>query len=126
VDPAVPIEESLGALVAARQAGKIRLIGLSNVTREQLDRALAVTPIASVQNRFNQAEQDDDPLVDYTREQGIAYLPWGPLGAQPMEHGAVLPPREAIAWLLRRSPNIIAIPGTTSTPHLEENLSAWA
>lgn len=125
VDPEVPIEDSLGALVEAREAGKVRLIGLSNVSREQLDQALAVTPIASVQNRYNQAEHDDDALVDYTNEKGIAYLPWGPLGAQPMEQGAPLPARESIAWLLRRSPNIIVIPGTTSSEHLDENLSAW-
>lgn len=126
VDPEVPIEDSVGALSEARQAGRIRLIGLSNVNREQLDRALSVTAIASVQNRFNQAERDDESLVDYTNEKGIAYLPWGPLGAQPMDHGARLPARDAIAWLLRRSPNIIAIPGTTSTGHLDENLSAWS
>lgn len=125
VDPEVPIEDSLGALVAARDAGKIRFIGLSNVTREQLDQALAITHIASVQNRFNQAEQGDGGLVDYTREKGIAFLPWGPLGAQPMEHGAVLPAKESIAWLLRRAPNIVVIPGTTSIEHLEENCSAW-
>lgn len=125
VDPNVPIEESVGALDTARKAGKIRLIGLSNVTREQLDRALTVTSIASVQNRYNQAESDDDAMVDYTCEKGIAYLPWGPLGAQPMAPGAALPAREAIAWLLRRSSNIIAIPGTTSPGHLDENLSAW-
>lgn len=125
VDPEVPIEESVGELERARAAGKIRLLGLSNVNREQLDRALAVAAIASVQNRYNQAEREDDPLVDYTSERGIAYLPWGPLGAQPMEPGAMLPARESIAWLLRRSPNIIAIPGTTSPAHLEENLSAW-
>ena len=123
VDPKVEIEESLGTLVEARQAGKIRWIGLSNVSREQLDRALQVTPIASVQNRYNRAERDDDALVDHTREKGIAYLPWGPLGAQPMAPGALLPARDAIAWLLRRSTNIIAIPGTTSVAHLEENLS---
>ncbi len=125
VDPEVPLEDSLGALVTAREAGKIRFIGLSNVSRDQLDQALAVTPIATVQNRYNQAEQADDELVDYTNEKGIAYLPWGPLGAQPMEPGAALPAREALAWLLYRSPNIIVIPGTTSRAHLDENLSAW-
>ena len=125
VDPNVPLEDSLGALDESRQAGKIRMIGLSNVDREQLDRALAVTDIASVQNRYNQSEQDDDALVDYTHQQGIAYLPWGPLGAQPWEPGAPLPAREALAWLLARSPNIIVIPGTTSVIHLQQNLTAW-
>jgi pyridoxine 4-dehydrogenase len=77
-----------------------------------------------VQNRFNQAEHEDDAMVDYTNEKGIAYLPWGPLGAQPMEHGAPLPARESLAWLLGRASNIIVIPGTTSISHLEENVSA--
>ncbi|MEM9555046.1 MAG: aldo/keto reductase [Acidobacteriota bacterium] len=125
VDPATPIEDSVGALDAARRAGKIRLIGLSNVDREQLDRALAVAPIASVQNRFNQAEQAQSDLVDYTADHGIAFIPYGPLGAHPMRQGATLPPREALAWLLRRAPNVLVIPGTTSIAHLEENVSAW-
>ena len=125
VDPEVPIEESIGALESARQAGKIRFIGLSNVDREQLDRALVVAPITTIQNRFNQQEQEDNELVDYTNDKGIAYLPWGPLGAQPWEPGAPLPARESLAWLLRRSPNIIVIPGTTSIEHLDQNLSAW-
>jgi pyridoxine 4-dehydrogenase len=125
IDPQVPLEDSIGALEAARQAGKIHLIGLSNVNRDQLDRALTVTSIASVQNRYNQAERDDDVMVDYTHEKGIAYLPWGPLGAQPMEPGAPLPARESLAWLLNRSPNVIVIPGTTSLTHLQENMTAW-
>ena len=125
VDPKVPVEASVAALERAREAGKIRLIGLSNVDREQLDRALEVAPIASVQNRFNQAEQKDAELVDYTNSRGIAFIPYGPLGAHPMKRGAVLPPREALAWLLERSPNIVVIPGTTSIGHLEENVAAW-
>lgn len=125
VDPEVPIEDSVGALAEARQAGKIRFIGLSNIEQPQLDSALTVTDVASVQNRYNQSERDDDALVDYTREKGIAYLPWGPLGAQPWEPGAPLPAREALAWLLKRSPNIIVIPGATSLEHLNENLTAW-
>ncbi len=125
VDPAVPIEDSVGAIEAARQAGKVRFIGLSNVDREQLDRALGVAPIASVQNRFNQEEAGDGELVDYTHARGIAFLPYGPLGAHPMRQGATLPAQEALAWLLRRSPNIIVIPGTTSVAHLEENMEAW-
>ncbi len=125
VDPQVPLEESMGALDLARCEGKIRFIGLSNVNQEELDKALSVTSITSVQNRYNQAERDDDAMVDYTNEKGIAYLPWGPLGAQPMESGAPLPARESLAWLLGRSSNVIVIPGTTSTSHLEENVSAW-
>jgi pyridoxine 4-dehydrogenase len=122
VDPRVPIEESVGALDELRQAGKIRLIGLSNVDRDQLDRALAIAPIASVQNRFNQSEQDDADLVEYTASHGIAFIPYGPLGAHPMQKGALLPTQSALAWLLERSPNIIVIPGTSSIVHLEENL----
>ncbi|MEL7448499.1 MAG: aldo/keto reductase [Pseudomonadota bacterium] len=125
VDPNVPVEESVGAIDRARQAGKVRLIGLSNVTRDQLDRALTVAPIASVQNRFNQAETGEEALVDYTAEKGIAFIPFGPLGAHPMRRGAALPPGEALAWLLRRSPNIVVIPGTTSMQHLEENVADW-
>ena len=124
VDPQVPLEESIGALDVARCEGKIRFIGLSNVNRDELDKALTVASIATVQNRYNQAEHDDGAMVDYTNEKGIAYLPWGPLGAQPMEPGANLPARESLAWLLGHSSNIIVIPGTTSTLHLEENVSA--
>ncbi len=125
VDPNIPIEESVGAIESAQRAGKVRLIGLSNVDQQQLDRALSVAPIASIQNRFNQAEDADSALVDYTAERGIAFIPYGPLGAHPMKRGAVLPPQEALAWLLRRSPNIVVIPGTTSIQHLEENVAAW-
>jgi pyridoxine 4-dehydrogenase len=126
IDPATPLEVSVAALAEAQADGRIRHIGLSNVTRDELDRALKVAPIASVQNRFNQAEQGDRALIDYTAQHGIAYIPYGPLGGHPMAQGARLDPRDAIAWLLALSPNIIAIPGTTSIPHLEENLGAWA
>ncbi|NEQ46715.1 MAG: aldo/keto reductase [Leptolyngbya sp. SIOISBB] len=125
VDPQTPIEESIAALKEAQTAGKIRLIGLSNVDRSQLDRALAIAPIASIQNRFNQEERGQDALVDYTAEHGIAFIPYGPLGAHPMKQGAALPAQSALAWLLRRSPNIVVIPGTTSITHLEENWATW-
>ncbi len=125
VDPATPIEVSVSALAEAQADGRIRHIGLSNITRDDLDRALSVAPIASVQNRFNMAETADATLVDATAAKGIAFIPYGPLGANPMRQGAKLAPREALAWLLRRSPNIIVIPGTTSVEHLEENMRAW-
>lgn len=125
VDPNTPIEASVEALKAAQAAGKIRLIGLSNVDRSQLDRALSVAPIASIQNRLNQQERSHDALVDYTAEKGIAFIPYGPLGASPMQPGAKLPVRPALAWLLARSPNIVVIPGTTSIAHLEENMTVW-
>ncbi|NIA70557.1 aldo/keto reductase [Pelagibius litoralis] len=125
VDPNTPIETSVSALAEAQADGRIRHIGLSNVSREELDRALGVAPIASVQNRFNMAETDQADLVDYTAEQGIAFIPYGPLGANPMRQGATLEAREALAWLLQRAPNIVVIPGTTSLAHLDENLGAW-
>lgn len=126
IDPEVPIETSVAALAQAQADGKIGLIGLSNVTRHDLERAQTVAPIAAVQNRFNMAQADDAALVDYTARHGIAFLPYGPLGAHPMQPGAKLEPRAALAWLLRRSPNIIVIPGTTSAVHLRENWDTWA
>jgi pyridoxine 4-dehydrogenase len=125
IDPKVPIEEAVGALKEAQTAGKIRFIGLSNVEQPQLERAMSVASIVSVQNRFNQEEQAQNSLVNYTAEHGIAFIPYGPLGANPMKQGAVLPVKSSLAWLLQRSPNIIAIPGTTSISHLEENLAVW-
>lgn len=125
VDPNVAIEESVAALSNAKKAGKIKHIGLSNISIEQLKAAQNVTKIASVQNRFNQAERADEALVDYTAQQDIAFIPYGPLGAHPMKQGATLSPKEALAWLLKRSPNIVVIPGTTSIEHLQENLQTW-
>lgn len=124
-DPETPIETSVAALAEAQADGRIGHIGLSNVNRAQLDRAMSVAPIAAVQNRFNMAETDADGLVDFTAEAGIAFIPYGPLGANPMQPGAKLNPQEALAWLLRRAPNIVVIPGTTSIRHLEENWAAW-
>ncbi len=124
-DPNTPLEVSVSALAEAQADGRIAHIGLSNVTRADLDRALAVARIASVQNRFNMAEPDADELVDYTASKGVAFIPYGPLGANPMRQGAKLEPREALAWLLKRSPNIVVIPGTTSIQHLEQNWAAW-
>ena len=125
VDPQTPIEVSVEALAKARDRGHVRHIGLSNVDRDQLDRALKVAPIASVQNRFNQAETEATEMVAHAREHGIAFIPYGPLGAKPMERGATLDPQEALAWLLAHSDNIIVIPGTTSIAHLEENAAVW-
>ncbi|WP_425093715.1 aldo/keto reductase [Tropicimonas sp. S265A] len=124
VDPNTPIERSVEALALAQARGWIAHIGLSNVTRADLDRARAVAPIASVQNRFNKAEQSDADLVDYTASLGIAYLPYGPLGAAPMQYGARLDPGAAMRWLLKRSSNIILIPGTTDPAHLRANVAA--
>ncbi len=139
-DPAVPFLESVEALAQLRREGKIRHIGLSNVTLEQLQAALAVVPVASIQNRYNWNERKDDSMVEFCLQQNIAYLPWGPLAAQPFAPDAPLshdlrlaelarthqatPSQVALAWLLQRAPNIIVIPGTTSVAHLEENVAA--
>ncbi|QDU96151.1 aldo/keto reductase [Lignipirellula cremea] len=124
-DPNVPLAESVGALAELRQAGKVRHVGLSNVTLAQIEEARGIVPIVSVQNRYNLLERADDPVIDYCAENQIAYLPWGPLAAQPFAPEAPLAGKaNALAWLLQRSPNIIAIPGTTSITHLEENVAA--
>lgn len=125
VDPNTPIETSISALAEAQADGRVRHIGLSNVTRADLDRARTVAPISSVQNRFNMAETSDATLVNYTASLGIAFIPYGPLGANPMQPGAKLAPQDALAWLLHRSDNIVVIPGTTSIDHLEENWRTW-
>jgi pyridoxine 4-dehydrogenase len=124
VDPATPLEVSVEALAAAREDGLIRHIGLSNVTLDELRRAERIAPIASVQNRFNSAERGDQALVDYTAAQSIAFIAYGPLGAHPMQRGAILEPVAALRWLLDRAPNVLVIPGTTSITHLEANLRA--
>ena len=139
-DPAVPFEESVGALARLKEEGKIRLVGLSNVSLEQLQSALAITPVASVQNRYNLTERGDAPVLTFCRARGIAYLPWGPLAAKPFAPEAPLSldsrletlahslgvkaARVALAWLLHHAPNIILIPGTTSPAHLAENVAA--
>lgn len=126
VDPQTPIETSITALAEMQAEGLIRHIGLSNVDQEQLERALSVAPIASVQNRFNAAERAAETMVEFTTARGIAFIPYGPLGAHPMEAGAKLKPQIALAWLLKRAPNIVVIPGTTNPAHLDANVATWA
>lgn len=126
VDPETPVEVSVRALSLMRDEGLIRHIGLSNVDHEQLVQAMGVAPIASVQNRFNAAERGAEAMVDFTAEHGIAFIPYGPLGAHPMQAGAKLDPQAALGWLLRRSPNIVVIPGTTNPGHLDANVAAWS
>jgi aryl-alcohol dehydrogenase-like predicted oxidoreductase len=127
-------EPHLETLLALRDEGLIRHIGISNATLEQFAAARAVAPIACVQNLYNVAARDDDPLVDACAEAGIAYVPFFPVGGfQPLtaehltavakRHGATVP-QVALAWLLARSPSILLIPGTTSLAHLEENVAA--
>ena len=118
VDPDVPLEESVGELAQLREEGKIRHVGLSNVNSEQLHRAQAVVRIVSVQNEYSLLNRADDPMVDECERQSIAYLPYAPVrGADP---------RTALVWLLRRSPVVCPIPGTSSIEHLEENARAAA
>ena len=135
VDPAVPLEDSVAALAELQQEGKIRLIGLCNVTAEQLERAQQVAPIVSVQNRYNVADRSAEDVLEVCGEQGLGFLPWFPLAtgdlAQPggtldeaaRDHSAT-PAQVALAWLLQHSPVMLPIPGTSSIAHFEENLEA--
>ncbi|GLZ39798.1 oxidoreductase [Actinokineospora sp. NBRC 105648] len=127
------LEESFTALAELREQGLIAQLGVSNVTADQLAQARAIAPVACVQNMYNVATREDDPLVDLTAAEGIAYVPFFPLGGfQPLDaqvlhtvaerHGAT-DRQVALAWLLRRSPNILLIPGTSSPEHLEQNLA---
>lgn len=141
VDPDVQFDESVRGLAKLRAEGKIRSIGLCNVTLEQLQEARAIAPIASVQNRYSVAETGSDSIVTYCADHGIAFIPYGPLGADPMKPGAPLAgasgvlaeiahdlhattAQVALSWLMHRSSNILPIPGTTSIAHLEENVAA--
>ncbi|MGW1325325.1 oxidoreductase [Streptomyces antibioticus] len=124
----------LETLLALREEGLIRHLGVSNVTAEEFAQAREVAPIACVQNLYNLARRDDDPLIDTCAEAGIAYVPFFPVGGfQPVtaehldgiaarHHASV--PQVALAWLLARSPNVLLIPGTGSVGHLEENVAA--
>jgi pyridoxine 4-dehydrogenase len=140
-DPDVPFADSVAGLAALQKQGKILRIGLSNITLDQLNEALTIAPIISVQNRYSVAERQHDSIVEFCADHGILFLPYGPLGADPMKPGAPLasiggPLAEvaerlqvsrsqlALAWLLHRSGNIVVIPGTTSEAHLEENVAA--
>jgi pyridoxine 4-dehydrogenase len=141
VDPQVPLSESVLGLARLQQEGKIRLIGLSNITIQQLEEARSIARITSVQNRYSVGERQADPMVDYCDREAIAFIPYGPLGADPMKHGAPLASaggtladiakqlgamatQVALSWLLHRAPNILPIPGTTSIAHLGENVAA--
>lgn len=132
-DPIVPFEASLETLVKLKDQGKVREIALSNVTQEHIERARKVVPIVSVQNRYSFADREWDYVVDYCEKNGIVFIPWFPLGAGraagealqkvAKAHGAS-PMQVALAWLLRRSPIVLPIPGTSSIEHLEENVGA--
>ena len=130
-DPEVPIAESVGALVQLQEQGKIRHIGLSNVTEEQVREALQVAPIVSIQNKYNLVDRTSESLVDLCEQEELVFIPWGPireLGDGPVteiaqRYGAT-PHQVALAWMLRRSPTMLLIPGTSSVAHLEENIAA--
>lgn len=132
-DPVVPFDASMEALAELRVEGKIRLIGLSNVTREHIERARKIVPIVSVQNRYSFADREWDYVLDYCERNGIVFIPWFPLGAGKVA-GMMLEKiarahnktakQVALAWLLKRSPVMLPIPGTSSIEHLEENLEA--
>jgi pyridoxine 4-dehydrogenase len=133
-DPSVPFGESIGALLELRREGKIRHIGLSNVTVQQLREAQRLTPIASVQNRYNLADRGSDPVLEVCEQEELAFLPWAPIqdheshslvGDIAKRHGATVH-QVVLAWLLARSPAIVPIPGTGSVAHLEENVAAAA
>lgn len=140
-DPKVPFAESVGMLATLKQEGKIRHIGLSNVTIEQIDAARQIVPIVSVENRLSIVERNGEDVLDYCTKHSIAFIPYGTLGAHPLKRGAPLalaegiladiakhhgvkPNQIALVWMLHRAPNTILIPGTTTTAHLEENIAA--
>jgi len=131
-DPKVPIEESIGALVDLKDQGKIRHIGVSNVTEHEFRQAGHLSPIVSIQNRYNVSELGSDALVDLAETESLAFLPWAPVG-QGNQGGVIeriakgydaTPAQIMLAWLLARSPNMLPIPGTSSVRHLEENIAA--
>src|SRR5271170_6482450 len=132
-DPVVPLDASIETLANMRSEGKIRLVGLSNVTVEHIERARKIVPIVSVQNRYSFADREWDNVVDYCEHNEIAFIPWFPLGAGRFANAAIekfatelnaTPLQVALAWLLKRSKVIIPIPGTSSVAHLEENVAA--
>lgn len=133
VDPLVPFEDQIGALVELREQGKIEHIGLSEVSVDQLDAARRLTEIASVQNLYNLSDRRHDPVVDHCERLGIPFLPWLPIAGGRVPDPTVVriagelnatPQQVALAWLLRRSRTILPIPGTSSPEHLADNVAA--
>jgi aryl-alcohol dehydrogenase-like predicted oxidoreductase len=131
-DPRVPYEESVGALVELKAQGKIRHIGVSNVSEEQLRQAQQLTAVASVQNRYNLTDRSSESMIDLCEQEQLAFLPWAPIqdlddvpqvGEIAQRHRAT-PRQVALAWLLARSPAVLAIPGTGSVSHAEANVAA--
>jgi pyridoxine 4-dehydrogenase len=135
-DPKVPFEDQVGALAGFQREGKVRHVGLSNVTVRQLEQARRIVPIVSVQNRYNLGDRSSEDVLKACEKLGIAFLPWYPLGdGASLKKGNVreiakrigaTPSQVVIAWLLRKSPVMLPIPGTGSIAHLEENMGAAA
>jgi aryl-alcohol dehydrogenase-like predicted oxidoreductase len=133
-DPKVPFAESVGALADFQKEGKIRHVGLSNVSVKQLEQAKKIVPIVSVQNRYNIGDRASEDVLKACEQQGLAFLPWYPLGdgaalrslkvKKVAERVKATPAQVAIAWLLAHSPAMLPIPGTSSIAHLEENMRA--
>jgi aryl-alcohol dehydrogenase-like predicted oxidoreductase len=135
IDPAVPLADQLGALIRLQEEGKIRYIGLSEVSVADLERARALVPIVSVQNRYGLTDRQHEAVLAHCTREGLAFLPWNPLAAgrlagprSPLTRVAgrlgATPAQVALAWLLKRSPAMLPIPGTSSVAHLEENMGA--
>ncbi|MFT3907297.1 MAG: aldo/keto reductase [Steroidobacteraceae bacterium] len=140
VDRQVPLEDSVGALQKLQQAGKIRHIGLSNVSAAQLAKARSIVRVVSVQNRYNLDDRGSDEVLTICQRDGLAFIPWAPLGqstrsdsgrsnadsalAQLATRRGISPAQAALAWLLARSPAMLPIPGTSSVAHLEQNVAA--
>jgi pyridoxine 4-dehydrogenase len=133
-DPKVPLAESVGALAELKDEGKIRHVGLSNVTEDQYREAQRIVPIVSIQNRFNVADRQSESLIDLCEQEAMVFLPWAPIQqtdrkvavAVAAERRGVTERQVAVAWLLASSPAILPIPGTGSPEHAEENVAATA
>jgi aryl-alcohol dehydrogenase-like predicted oxidoreductase len=139
-DPAVPLEESVGELARLRAEGKVRHIGVSNVSLPELQRCERIVPVVAVQNRFNLQDRSGEDVLDHCARRGTAFLPWAPLGSSGRGAGRGVVPalaslaerrgistaQVAIAWLLQRAPVVVPIPGTASMAHLEDNIAAAA
>jgi aryl-alcohol dehydrogenase-like predicted oxidoreductase len=135
IDPKVPVADQVGELAKLQSEGKIRHIGLSEVSIDDVQEAGRTATIVSVQNLFNLAQRDAEPLLEYAETNGLGFIPWfplatgelakpgGPLDKIALEHGST-PSQLALAWLLRRSPAMLPIPGTSSVSHLEDNIAA--
>jgi pyridoxine 4-dehydrogenase len=133
-DPKVPLAESMGAIAELKNEGKIRHVGISNVSEAQLREAERIVPIVSIQNRFNVSDRESEPLIDLCEQEGMAFLPWAPIQqadrrvavAVAAEKRGATERQIVLAWLLAISPAILPIPGTGSPEHAEENMAATA